>query len=614
MMTESTADEVLSICEDWTSSSHLEVEDITRSPIFQRSLNLLVVDYGQSRHEGFSTLLERLRQESNRYRKSSCAVITRPPEIVACFCIYGADGDFYVIFDSHPRPGTHPDSAAFIFNKSAYSTAHYLANLFRADWSLVADEELQWETQLLGNFSGHLFVAHPQLGEDGADYWMGATLQASLETLALRAEQDQLKSEKTQLHAENATLKADIARLRERERERNAVLHRPPRVRTVSRETKQPHSPSDPDGARLHRRDSIFSSFVQSGSSAFAAARSSIATVTSLGRTPASSPKEARSPGTPWPTPPSPVSPAKGKGKGRASSQYGDSTDDLALALQQQELFDSLMRMPSVSDASDWSAPVPPLPPLPPRPLPRAPRTPRAPTPKPAVATFMCGICLDHHSHEDVAQVDGCGHMFCRDCIRAHVATQLAQRLHPIVCPLCSAEKSDADPAVLSDEFVQQVGLSEGEYATFVELQMASFSMLLHCRGCDNSFFVVKDELDEVSIITCPLPGCEQSWCKMCSQMLDDQEAEHSCDGTAELHRLMGQKGWKYCPGCQTPAEKTEGCNHMRCTGPGCTMHFCYRCGNAIVSSVISREINEAVASHYQNCQMFETVIVDGDD
>jgi len=160
----------------------------------------------------------------------------------------------------------------------------------------------------------------------------------------------------------------------------------------------------------------------------------------------------------------------------------------------------------------------------------------------------------------------------------------------------------------LSDEFVQQIGLSEKEYATFVELEMASFSVLLHCRGCDESFFVVKDELDGVSIITCPLPRCEQSWCKACSQIIDSIDQTHSCDGTAELQRLMGDKGWKYCPGCQTPAEKIEGCNHVRCTSPGCYTHFCYVCGIAIVKSINPQEIEQAVSSHYQRCQLFESL------
>jgi hypothetical protein len=46
-----------------------------------------------------------------------------------------------------------------------------------------------------------------------------------------------------------------------------------------------------------------------------------------------------------------------------------------------------------------------------------------------------------------------------------------------------------------------------------------------------------------------------------------------------ELDHLMKEKGWKYCPGCKTPYQKAEGCNHMTCTSPGCNTQFCYACG-----------------------------------
>lgn len=54
--------------------------------------------------------------------------------------------------------------------------------------------------------------------------------------------------------------------------------------------------------------------------------------------------------------------------------------------------------------------------------------------------------------------------------------------------------------------------------------------------------------MDEMNIITCPLPACGSSWCKACNHIVA-LDSPHSCDGTAELRALMGQKGWKYCPG-----------------------------------------------------------------
>lgn len=55
--------------------------------------------------------------------------------------------------------------------------------------------------------------------------------------------------------------------------------------------------------------------------------------------------------------------------------------------------------------------------------------------------TFECKVCLDEHSEEDVAEVDGCWHRMCRDCMRGHVTSQLEARVYPIMCPICTADK-----------------------------------------------------------------------------------------------------------------------------------------------------------------------------
>ncbi|THG97621.1 hypothetical protein EW026_g4416 [Hermanssonia centrifuga] len=127
-------------------------------------------------------------------------------------------------------------------------------------------------------------------------------------------------------------------------------------------------------------------------------------------------------------------------------------------------------------------------------------------------------------------------------------------------------------------------------------------------NSCKQSFFVDKQEYEATNIIACPLPRCQNSWCRSCNHLIDQNGPPHSCDGTAELRHLMGQRGWKYCPGCQTPAEKVDGCNHMTCTSPGCNTHFCYLCGKAIVRSVKRQEIKDALSRHYRSCRMFEDI------
>lgn len=571
---ESTVNEVLSICEYWSSDLHLEIEDIAKAPIFKRSLRLLAEEYSQSRYSGYARLLERLRVESKKYRRSSCAVITRPPEILTCFYLDHPNEECYVIFDSHPRPGVHADGAAFIIKKSAHATAAYLADLLRYDSSLVTDQDMQWQAQLLGNFSGHLFVAQRAPQEDDASVWATAAMEASLETLAARVNETQLKTE-------NERLKADVERLRGQ----LAVFRSPQRAQRALRDSRHTSHSTHAETPRPSRPDNFVYSLVPHGSGASGSrsysSPSSSQSYPNGNRADSSASQQRRGSN---PSRANPLQPSSeyfmlngedSKGKTRASYDGEDTAnDDLALALAQQSLYDEESRLLQKERESLWHA-----------------------------QPFTCNICFESHSREDVAQVEGCGHMFCRECIRGYVSAQLLQHLYPIACPLCIAERGEKDPVALDNNFIQQIGLSDQEYAIFVELEMAIFSILLHCRGCDRTFFVVRSELDAVSIITCPLPNCGRTWCKLCSQTIDDITQTHSCDGAAELQQLMGAKGWKFCPGCRTPTEKISGCNHMTCTSPGCNTHFCWVCGVAIVKSSSPSEIALAVSTHYRRCR-----------
>lgn len=154
---------------------------------------------------------------------------------------------------------------------------------------------------------------------------------------------------------------------------------------------------------------------------------------------------------------------------------------------------------------------------------------------------------------------------------------------------------------------VTQIGITEEEYRIFEELQISAYSVLIHCRKCRESMFVDRQEHQETNILVCPLPRCQYAWCKTCHQKVTVDGPQHSCDGSSELRDLMSKRGWKYCPGCRTPIQKESGCNHMTCMTPGCNTHFCYKCGDRIVTSALGCEIRAATSEHYRRrCNLFE--------
>jgi len=220
---------------------------------------------------------------------------------------------------------------------------------------------------------------------------------------------------------------------------------------------------------------------------------------------------------------------------------------------------------------------------------------------------YDCGICFETFPRDNIARFATCEHRYCRSCLRGHVGSTLQERRYPITCPECKAKKSPK-PAEVDDNLFHSLGPTPKDLEVFYELQLAAHSVPLHCRKCQRTMNVDRDEYQTTSIITCPLPACNYTWCKDCQQVAVLGGPKHSCDGASELKRLIDKKGWKRCPGCQIPIQKSAGCHHMVCQAPGCNTHFCYVCGEKIIQST-GPGVAEALGAHYRKCHMFDDAI-----
>ncbi|KJA21609.1 hypothetical protein HYPSUDRAFT_684903 [Hypholoma sublateritium FD-334 SS-4] len=218
--------------------------------------------------------------------------------------------------------------------------------------------------------------------------------------------------------------------------------------------------------------------------------------------------------------------------------------------------------------------------------------------------TFNCIICLETLNVDHIVRF-ACRHPFCRSCLQEHITSELRDHHYPIICPLCKIEDKTTHPSMVDDKMLRILGLGESELDLFYELQLAAHSIAIHCQRCKETMFVDRRDYQETNIIECPLPRCNYIWCKHCHAGVKPKGPRHSCDGTSELEHLMKKNGWRHCPGCQTPVQKSDGCNHMTCSSPGCNTHFCYKCGVNIVKSLLSADIRAATQAHYQTCQLY---------
>ncbi|KAI0824764.1 hypothetical protein BC628DRAFT_1410871 [Trametes gibbosa] len=579
----------LRICSGRTSDSgHLAVEDIYKTPVFQKSMTHLSSSYGPSNYAFFTRILQGLADVTKERGASACTIITRPPEILACFSIADvpAGTQLFVIFDSHPRPDKHPHGAAFIFFNSVRETARYLSSLLHFDEDILEEEGVQWQAQLLSQCSGDVFVASdtPVNGMQ----WADAALEASLQALSAQARVRELEEQKHELEGEKKRLREEIVGLE----------HDLLRIDDLFQRERQERKRERDEYARRqyaaeHTQGSNWVSYVS----------------------------------TWWNTKPAATGPS---GSGSSTSEHarrdadskGDNSTTRGLSNGSTEHRNGKKSRGDTKRKDTGVRGNKPRPHQSPDPIPDVDplavqlqicydeenraleeqfRQLQAEQPQ----VFDCGICFETFQEDHIAHVHPCEHAFCRGCLTGWAASKIDEHRYPVLCPTCVADRPRLDPPGEVDyEAVQQLGLTEQQYEIFVEMQMNKFSTMVNCRGCKKTLFVDKQEYRESKIIRCPLMGCGYMWCKLCSQNVDPVGPEHSCDGTNELEHIMKQNGWKYCPGCQTPAEKIAGCNHMTCMAPGCNTHFCYLCGDLIVRSALPGEISTAMSAHYTRCTL----------
>jgi uncharacterized small protein (DUF1192 family) len=308
--------------------------------------------------------------------------------------------DVFVIFDSHSRP-SHPDEAVFILNTSIHRTAARLKEILQVDRRLLSDSDMQWQAQLLANYSGHIFVSRGT--KQSPAHFTQTVVESSLAILALQAEVSDLKLRLSILTSENERLQAEV-QMTEAQRGR----------------TKTPAS-SNHYSSDNHR----------SGSGS-----------------------QRRVDAVPGPS--------------RVLNRH--SAEQTA---HKRREWDENGRQRRAQKG--WLA-----------------RTSRR--------HFKCRICMEDHVEDNVARIDSCGHRFCRECVRSYVEFTLGQHRFPILCPVCMTDQIKGEPggvwltfatsegvnslytSVVTNSLVQQIGITEEQYETWIELEMAQLSILLHCR------------------------------------------------------------------------------------------------------------------------------------
>ena len=203
--------------------------------------------------------------------------------------------------------------------------------------------------------------------------------------------------------------------------------------------------------------------------------------------------------------------------------------------------------------------------------------------PGPKMYTGDCLICTEPLTREETVSVEGCGHTTCKDCLCQHITSRLGEKVWPILCPICVAERGSQRKAQgmacsfdscgsrsYSQMFYSDNTAPSGRTcaATTCLEPMDRLRTVSICRACRLSkvrpflFLLVsslhpfpsrcsKPNLFELldynrsNILICT-HGCECAWCRDCSRRVSI-EAPHDCEDAA-LDDLAGERSWMRCP------------------------------------------------------------------
>ncbi|KAI3802791.1 hypothetical protein L1987_30934 [Smallanthus sonchifolius] len=194
----------------------------------------------------------------------------------------------------------------------------------------------------------------------------------------------------------------------------------------------------------------------------------------------------------------------------------------------------------------------------------------------------FCNICMDTKTASEMFQnANVCGHPFCIDCIRQHVAAKIKENLTTVTCP---------DPrckAVIGPEVCRSI-IPKEVFERWENILCESLIMEAHkfyCPFKDCSAMLVDDGGVAVTSSECPnchrlfCAQCKVAWhCEMsCIEFQSLKIGERSPDEIL-LINLAKNKKWMKCSNCKLFVEKVEGCHHISCR---CGHHFCYVCGKA---------------------------------
>ncbi|CAN8006914.1 unnamed protein product [Ixodes hexagonus] len=214
---------------------------------------------------------------------------------------------------------------------------------------------------------------------------------------------------------------------------------------------------------------------------------------------------------------------------------------------------------------------------------------------------LTCQVCLTSKLGKEFEPLVGCGHPFCRECLRQHFRIQVESGSTPH-CPQEGCT-SQALPTQVKSLVGEALGARYEEH--LLSQYLASQADLTHCPRLQCQQAVVTEP--DLPMAQCP--SCHFVFCLYCRMVyhgvqpcrlkpgeqraIRDQYLNGSAAEKRQMEKRYGRRtlqlvvdeslsqDWmqehsKKCPQCGVSIEKQDGCNKMTCWR--CGTYFCWLC------------------------------------
>ncbi|KAI3684123.1 hypothetical protein L6452_33342 [Arctium lappa] len=251
--------------------------------------------------------------------------------------------------------------------------------------------------------------------------------------------------------------------------------------------------------------------------------------------------------------------------------------DDEIFPISDEKYAEELQLQEALISSSSSSASVL----LPPSPFQNASSSSSKKQPMEESETSFCEICFDRKTASEMFHnINVCGHLFCLDCIRGHVAAKIKENITQVKCPDPKCQGL-IGPEICRSIVPKQV-LERWEDSLCESMILGSEKFYCPLKDC--SAMLVDDGGGEI-VTSSECPNCNRLFCAQCKVVwhsgMDCREFQSLKKGERNpedimLMELAKNNKWRRCPSCNFFVEKTDGCLHISCR---CGYHFCYGCG-----------------------------------